>query len=434
MNKQMRNIYRARRAALGQIMGNAFFVLRGAGEVTRNGDVKYPFRQESNFLYLTGWTHPDAFLIIEGGETPRSTIFFDPQSARDRLWNGKTPTHADAIAKYGFDSAETRKDGLMPRVNNLTRSNSVFYYDTHVPHTLSGISLTPHMWQFARDGSSLLATMRHVKDKTEVATMRAAAKCSGLAHREIMRLCHPNINESDLAAIFTAHALKNGADPLHAYPSIVASGANACTLHYGKNSAKIKDGDLVLVDAGCEMNGYASDITRTFPANGLFTEAQRILYEIVLRAQKEAIAMAICGSTVGDVHEVATLAIAEGLIQHEFLDYPDAERAVLSGNVSKFFPHSTSHWLGLDVHDVGDYKKNASGIAQCKLLPGMVITVEPGIYIPKRMKSVHARFHGMGIRIEDDVLITQKGNEILSRDAPKEVEDIEEVMARNVLY
>jgi Xaa-Pro aminopeptidase len=280
----------------------------------------------------------------------------------------------------------------------------------------------------------MLSSMRLVKDKTEIATMRKAAKCSALAHREMMRFCRTDMRmrECDLAAIFTARALMNGADPLHAYPPIIATGENACTLHYTKNSAKIKDGDLVLVDAGCEINGYASDVTRTFPANGTFTDAQRIVYEIVLRAQKEAIAVATCGHTIGDVHAAAAFAIAEGLMQQGFLDYPDPKTAVLSGNVARFFPHGTSHWLGLDVHDVGDYKKDPWGSAQQKLVPGMVLTVEPGIYIPKGMADVHQKFHGMGIRIEDDILITEKGNEVLSQNAPKEIEEIEGVMGKTL--
>lgn len=428
MHKNQKALYRARRASVATRIGNALFFIKGASDVTRNSDVTYPFRQESSFLYLTGWTHPDAFLIIEGGEHPRSTIFFDTQGERNRLWNGKTPTHGDAVREYGFDDARILATELIPELRRLTRAKEELYCDTQVPLKLADTSLLPHMFKTPLDGHSILAGMRVIKDKTELATMRKAAEVTGNAHRNVMRCALPGMYEYELAAEFAYRVSSAGADPQHAYPSIVATGANACTLHYVKNTAKIKDGDLVLIDAGCEIEGYASDVTRTFPANGLWTDAQRILYEIVLTAQKYAIQAAKHGHTVGDVHTTAMFSIADGLIRQGILRDVDAEIAIKTGSIKQFFPHGTSHWLGLDVHDAGEYVKDRWGIAHRGLVPGMVITVEPGIYIPKNMKNVEARFRGIGIRIEDDVLITENGNEVLSASAPKEMDEIEAVV------
>jgi Xaa-Pro aminopeptidase len=422
------------------MIGNAIFILKGASEVTRNSDVTYPFRQESNFLYLTGWTYPDAFLVIEGGEHPRSTIFFNPQSDHDRLWNGKTPTHEDVIRDYCFDEARALTGEFACALSNLAvlsdqRNTPVYVTEsasTIESITIEDIPLSEHLHGLKiQDGNALISALRIIKDKTEIATMKRAARISGLAHRDLMRLTRPGMYEYEVAAMFAYLTLRHGTDPQHAYPSIVATGENACTLHYVKRSTKIRDGDLVLVDAGCEIEGYASDITRTFPANGVFSPAQRVLYTIILHAQKSAIKAAKRGTTIGNVHHTAALAVAEGLIQEGILKDTDPESAIRTESIKQFFPHGTSHWLGLDVHDVGDYQKDgrAKYDGQRKLLPGMVITVEPGIYIPKDMQDVNARFRGIGIRIEDDVLITESGNEVLSRSAPKEIDEIEVLMS-----
>jgi Xaa-Pro aminopeptidase len=424
------------------MIGNATLILRGTSEVTRNSDVTYPFRQESNFLYLTGWTHPDAFLVIDGGAYPYSRIFFNPQSDHDRLWNGKTPTHEDAVRDYGFDEARALTGEFARALSDLavlSGQQNIPIYLTESESTLGSIRiedlpLLQHLHGVSRiqDGNAIISTLRITKDKTEIATMRRAARISGVAHRDLMRLTRPGMYEYEIAAMFTYLTLRHGTDPQHAYPSIIAAGENACTLHYVKRSAKIKDGELVLVDAGCEIEGYASDITRTFPANGIFTPPQRILYEIVLHAQKSAIKAAKSGTTIGDVHQTAALTLAEGLIHEGILKDRDPESAIATESIKQFFPHGTSHWLGLDVHDVGDYEKDEGHgryNGRRKLQPGMVMTVEPGIYIPKGMKDVDVRFHGIGIRIEDDVLITESGNDVLSRSAPKEIDAIEVLMS-----
>jgi Xaa-Pro aminopeptidase len=442
MNKDKRFLYQARRAKVAQMIGDAAFILRSASEVTRNSDVTYPFRQESSFLYLTGWTHPDAFLLIEGGEHPRSTIFFDSQSDHDRLWNGKIPTHEDAVQDYGFNEAYACTGKFARALSDLavfSEQQNIPIYLTESESTLDSIQIEDlpllqhlHGAYQIRDGNTFLSALRVIKDKTEVATMRRAARISGIAHRDLMRLTRPGMYEYEVAAMFAYLTLRHGTDPQHAYPSIVAAGENSCTLHYVKRSAKIGDGDLVLVDAGCEVEGYASDITRTFPANGVFSPAQRVLYKIVLHAQKSAIAAAKRGNIIGNVHRTAALTLADGLIREGILKDPDPESAIRTESIKRFFPHGTSHWLGLDVHDVGDYEKDEGHgryDGRRELLPGMVMTVEPGIYIPKDMQNIDARFRGIGIRIEDDVLITESGNEVLSRSAPKEIDDIEVLMS-----
>jgi Xaa-Pro aminopeptidase len=441
VNNSKQALYRERRAKIATMIGNASFILKGASEVKRNSDVTYPFRQESSFLYLTGWTYPDAFLIIKGGKHPRSTIFFNPQDDHDRVWNGKTPTHEDAVLDYGFDDARACTGELAHALSDLavfSDQRDTPVYLTESESVLDSIQiddlpLLQHLHGLKiQDGNSFVSALRVIKDSTEIATMRKAGRISGCAHRELMRLTRPEMYEYELAAIFGYLTSRTGTDPQHAYPSIVATGENACTLHYTKRTTKIKDGDLVLVDAGCEIEGYASDITRTFPANGIFTPPQRILYEIVLHAQKNAIKAATCGVAIGSIHKIAALAVAEGLIREGILKDTDPESAVKTECIKRFFPHGTSHWLGLDVHDVGDYQKD-EGVGKYdgrrELETGMVITVEPGIYIPKDMQDVDARFRGIGIRIEDDVLITKNGNEVLSRSAPKEIDEIEIIMS-----
>ncbi|MEK7118504.1 MAG: M24B family metallopeptidase, partial [Patescibacteria group bacterium] len=234
--------------------------------------------------------------------------------------------------------------------------------------------------------------------------------------------------EIELEAEFTYRFRRAGGDPCHAYAPIVATGANACTLHHISTNAHIRSGDLVLVDAGCEYEGYASDITRTFPANGKFTPEQRAIYEIVLAAQKAAMTMACPGERLSSVHNAAALVIGEGLMRLGLLKKMDLFKAVRTNMHRPFFPHGTSHWLGLDVHDAGDYIVDADGKNARVLLQGMVITVEPGIYIQPHTPRVEKRWRGIGVRIEDDVLITEEGNRVLSAEAPKEVAEIEAIM------
>jgi Xaa-Pro aminopeptidase len=275
--------------------------------------------------------------------------------------------------------------------------------------------------------STLLHEQRLIKDSREIKTMRKAARISAAAHRQVMRLCRPGLWEYELEAAFV-HACAEQGGRFQAYSPIVGGGANACVLHYVSNGDCLRDGDLVLIDAGCEYQGYASDITRTFPVNGRFTPAQRELYELVLEAQLAAIAKAVPGNRWNDPHEAAVRTLTKGLARLGILPGGKAAlaRHIREGKYKPFYMHRTGHWLGMDVHDVGEYK---SGDQWRLLEPGMVLTVEPGLYIPASVaESEHAipePYRHIGIRIEDDVLITERGNEILSADAPKSVAEIE---------
>jgi Xaa-Pro aminopeptidase len=262
----------------------------------------------------------------------------------------------------------------------------------------------------------------------EITQMSHAAKISGKTHRDVLALVRPGMTEVELEAEFTYRFRKQGGDACHAYPPIVATGKNTCTLHHVSTNTRIKSGELVLVDAGCEYEGYASDITRTFPANGTFTTEQRAIYAIVLRAQKAAIAMAKPGMLFCAIHDKAVEVITSGLTKLGLIESGLWSGVSAKSAYRKFFPHGTSHWLGLDVHDSGDHKKNVVGDAMRVLEPGMVLTVEPGIYIQPDNTTVDKKWRGIGVRIEDDVLITETGNRVLSKDAPKEINEIEKLM------
>jgi Xaa-Pro aminopeptidase len=269
-----------------------------------------------------------------------------------------------------------------------------------------------------------LHDMRLYKSRAEVAVMRRAARLSAQSHCELMRQCKPGMHEYQLASVFSHHCQMGGAAHL-AYPSIVGGGNNACVLHYVENSAVLNDGDLVLIDAGCEVDCYASDITRTFPVSGRFSDAQRALYELVLEAQLAAIDKVRAGNHWNDPHQAAVRVLSKGLLRLGLLRGTLA-KALKAESYTRFFMHRTGHWLGMDVHDVGDYKIDGHWR---ELEPGMVLTVEPGLYIPRGSKGIAKKWQGIGVRIEDDVLVTRGDPDVLTRDVPKTVEDIEASMA-----
>jgi Xaa-Pro aminopeptidase len=270
-----------------------------------------------------------------------------------------------------------------------------------------------------------LHDMRLYKSRSEIAAMRRAARISAQAHTELMMRCEPGMHEYQLASLFSHHCEMKGARQL-AYPSIVGGGNNGCVLHYVENSAPLNDGDLVLIDAGCELECLASDITRTFPVNGRFSKAQRTLYDLVLQAQLAAIDKVRPGNHWNDPHETATRVLTKGLLKLGLLR-GTLSKALKDKSYARFYMHRTGHWLGMDVHDVGDYKIDGHWRV---LEPGMVLTVEPGLYIPRGSKGVAKKWQGIGIRIEDDVLVTRDAPDVLSRDAPKTAEAIEALMAR----
>jgi Xaa-Pro aminopeptidase len=412
-------------------------ILPTGREQVRNRDVHYPFRPDSDFHYLTGFAEPDAVLVLAPGRAHGEYLLFcrekDPEK---EVWDGYRAGLEGAVADYGADDAFpiADLDDILPGL--LEERERVFFamgsdpaFDKRVSDWVSQIRSRSRAGVhgpiefLALD--HFLHDMRLYKSRSEVAVMRRAARLSAQAHAELMRACEPGMHEYQLASLFGHHCQMHGSAHL-AYPSIVGGGNNACVLHYIENGQMLNDGDLVLVDAGCEIDCYASDITRTFPVNGRFTEPQRILYELVLEAQLAAIDKVRPGNHWNDPHEAAVRVLTKGLLKLGLLRGTPA-KALKAQSYTRFYMHRTGHWLGMDVHDVGDYKVDGHWR---ELEPGMVLTIEPGLYIPTGAKGVAKKWQGIGIRIEDDVLVTRDAPDVLSRDAPKTVEEIEAVMAR----
>lgn len=431
------NEFRRRRRQLMRMMGDdAIAILPTSAEQVRNRDVVFPFRPDSDFYYLSGFPEPEAVLVLLPGRSQGEYLLFcrerDPAK---ELWDGFRAGLEGAVAEYGADDAfpYSDLDEIMPGL--LEQRERVFYamgcnsdFDQRVSSWINQVRCR------ARSGAHapteflaldhFLHDMRLYKSRSEVATMRRAARLSAAAHKHLMETCRPGDHESQLASRFSHHCQMGGAREL-AYPSIVGGGNNACVLHYVDNRDVLRDGDLVLIDAGCELECYASDITRTFPVNGRFSEAQRQLYQLVLEAQLAAIDKVKPGNHWNDPHDAAVRVLTRGLLKLGLLKGSLAN-ALKKESYTRFYMHRTGHWLGMDVHDVGDYKIDGHWR---ELEPGMVLTIEPGLYIPEGAKGVAKKWQGIGIRIEDDVLVTRGEPDILSRDAPKTIEQIEALMA-----
>ena len=428
---------RRRRQLMGMMGAGSVAILPTSKEAVRNRDVHHPFRPDSDFYYLTGFAEPEAVLVLVPGRTHGEYILFcREKDTTKEMWDGYRAGLEGAVADFGADDAFpiTDLDDILPGL--LEERERVFFamgsdpaFDKRVSDWVSQIRSR------ARAGvhgpieflalDHFLHDMRLYKSRAETALMRRAARLSAAAHVELMRQCEPGMHEYQLASLFRHHCQMNGADQL-AYPSIVGGGNNGCILHYVENSEALQDGDLVLIDAGCELGYYASDITRTFPVNGRFSDPQRALYELVLEAQLAAIDKVRPGNHWNDPHRAAVRVLTKGLLKLGLLRGTLA-KALKAESYTRFFMHRTGHWLGMDVHDVGDYKVDGHWR---ELERGMVLTIEPGLYIPRGSKGVAKKWQGIGIRIEDDVLVTSKGPDVLSRDVPKTVEQIEALMAR----
>lgn len=404
------------------------------------------YHPDKNFFYLTGLAEPNMVLVLVAGkslETSKNILFCKEANPNTTLWTGELLGTDRAKSELDFNEAypiEMLDEKMLeilggtPRVFYPMARDETLAWDTRILGWVrkSRKRNTPSLPQ-VRDVSPLIAEMRLIKDAEEIETMRKAAEISAEAHIKVMRSCGSMTNEQELETVFHKYCRDKKCDPLHAYPTIVAGDDRGCVLHYTKNDCMLFRGELVLVDAGAELNGYAADITRTSPVNGPFTEPQRELYQLVLDAQKAAIEQVRPGNTYQDPHIAAVRVIAEGLVKLELL-HGDIETLVeekldkwSEGEIARFFPHRTSHWLGMDVHDVGDYKVNGEWRV---LEPGMILTVEPGIYVQPDNMDVDEKWRGIGIRIEDDILVTEDGHEVLSKDAPKEIDDIEHLMRR----
>ncbi len=411
-------------------------IIPTAPERLRNRDAHYPYRFDSYFYYLTGFKEPEAVLVIVAGtqETSAKTILFCRDKDKEReIWDGFRYGPDAAKEVFGFDEsyAVSELDKLLPKL--LADQAAVYTaigqeaaWDQRIVGWInqvraqirSGVQAPTEI----RDCSLLLDEMRLIKGTEELQIMRQAATISTQAHRLAMQTTRPGMFEYEIEAelLYTFH--KHGASA-PAYTSIVAGGANACVLHYVENNAELKAGDLLLIDAGCELDGYASDITRTFPVNGKFTAAQKDIYQLVLTAQQAAIAKAQPGNTWNDPHQAALQVLVQGFIDLN-LCQGSVDAVLESEDYKRFYMHRTGHWLGMDVHDAGEYKHNGEWR---QLQSGMTLTVEPGCYI-RPADNVPEHFWNIGIRIEDDVAITQTGNEILTAAVPKEISEIEGIM------
>ncbi|OOZ39710.1 aminopeptidase P N-terminal domain-containing protein [Solemya elarraichensis gill symbiont] len=429
--------FKRRRKQLMRMMDkDSIAIIPTAQTYIRNRDVEHPFRPDSDFHYLTGFSEPEAVAVLIPNRKSAEYILFCREKDPEReLWDGLRAGLEGATEIHEADDAFPidSLDEILPRM--LEQCERVYYAmgcNHELDHRMS--EWIGQLRARARTGvhgplefivlDHYLHDMRLYKSRSEQKVMRAAAKTSAAAHIALMKQCEPGMYEYQLQAEFAYQCAHKGATS-QAYPSIVGGGNNACILHYTENSELLVDGDLVLIDAGCENSCYASDITRTFPVNGTFSEPQRQLYQLVLDAQKAALEQIKPGNHWNDPHDAAVKTITHGLHKLGLLKgKPDA--LLKDSAYTKFYMHKTGHWLGMDVHDVGDYKIDG----QWRMLEsGMVLTVEPGIYIPLGSKGIAKKWQGIGIRIEDDVLVTKQGYDILSKGAPKEIDEIEALMA-----
>jgi Xaa-Pro aminopeptidase len=423
----------------------AVAVLATALTVARNSDSDYPYRHDSYFYYLTGFMEPESVLVIvaaRGGAPSRSILFCREKNVEREIWDGVRYGPAAAREAFGFDEAYPVGELDAQMVRLLADVPALYYalarsaaLDAQVAGWLnavraqsrSGVTAPARIHHLL----ALLDEMRLVKDETEQAVMLRAATISGAAHVRAMRAARPGMAEYELEAELLYAFRKSGAQ-FPAYTPIVAGGANACILHYSANNAPLADGDLVLIDAGCEFDSYATDITRTFPVNGRFSEPQKLLYELVLQAQSAALAAIVPGRPYSDVHDAALRVLAGGMLAFGLLDkakFGSVENVLAERAYLPFYMHGTGHWLGLDVHDTGSYRDLGSAEKPSRLLvAGMALTVEPGIYV-RPGPGVPERFWNIGIRIEDDVIVGETGARVLSGAAPKSVMEIETLMA-----
>jgi len=425
--------YAERRKHLQQAMQRGIAIIPTAPEVVRNADTHYDYRHDSHFYYLTGFAEPESVLLLIAGDEPQSILFCRAKNPEREVWDGFRYGPDAAAERFGLDAAYPIEQLDEKIVELMGNQPALFYpiggdnaWDARIIKARESVKAKSRTGIQApnamRDVRELLNEMRLFKDEHEVNLLRAAAKISCGAHRRAMRFTRPGQYEYEVEAELLHEFCRHGARH-PAYTSIVAGGANACTLHYVGNNARLNNGDLLLIDAGGELGGYASDITRTFPINGRFSAAQKDVYEIVLAAQVAAIAAARPVNSWNAPHEAALRMLAQGFIDLK-LCKGSVESVLESESYKQFYMHRTGHWLGMDVHDVGEYKVDGNWRS---LQSGMVLTVEPGCYI-RPSDSVPRDLWNIGIRIEDDVLITSNGNEVLTQAAPKTVNEIEEVM------
>jgi len=454
MNKT--DIYQLRRNALAKHIfsktGGGIAVIATAPELARNRDSDFPYRHDSDFYYLTGFEEPGATLVMKVASSGKSYqleshLFCRPKDLEREIWDGIRLGPEAAPEILGIEFAHSNQE-LDQKLGELLADHDAVYVrlaesaeaDRRIRHWMkqvrgqarSGINPPSEF----HDIETLIHEMRLFKDVHEIEIMRRAAAISARAHIRAMQACKPGMREYQLEAELL-HEFRNSGSQSVAYNSIVAGGANACILHYRAGSTELLSGELCLIDAGCELDGYASDITRTFPVNGKFTGPQRALYDITLAAQEAAIAVTKPGNTFMQPHEAALKVLTQGLLDEKLLKLTELgslENAIETAAYRRFYMHRTSHWLGMDVHDVGSYRESMPSSQEEKpwriLKSGMVITIEPGLYV-RPADDIDQAFWNIGIRIEDDAVITESGCELISRGVPVKADEIEALMKNN---
>jgi Xaa-Pro aminopeptidase len=430
-----------RRERLLERIGDGVAVLCSAPELIKSRDTDIRYRQDSDFYYLTGFREPGVAVLTPHDPEQRFTLFVRPRDPERETWNGPRAGVEGAVSHFAADAAYPLEE-LEKRLKELLEPASAIWYalgsDAEMDRRLTAWI---RAWRLRRgrsgkgpsdvlDPAAVLDPLRVEKEPGEIELVREACRLSARGHVAAMRAARPGMGEWELANQVDTTFRAAGPDCGPAYPSIVGSGSNATILHYTLIERRVEDGQLVLIDAGAERAMYCGDITRTFPANGRFTPPQRAVYQAVLRAEEEAIAMVRPGVTVAEIHDATRLALARGMVELGLLEGDPAELATGEG-VKRFYMHQTSHWLGLDVHDAGDYRERGGG-DWLPLEPGMVFTIEPGIYIPADAEDVPAELRGIGVRIEDDVLVTADGCEVLTRDVPVDPDEIEALVGTAV--
>lgn len=428
--------YGVRRQALARLLPiNSVAIIPAATECIRNGDAHYRFRQDSDFYYLTGFDEPDAVLLVVAGEPAHSVLFNRPRAPQEEQWTGPRLGQDNACAVLGVDEA-VELSLFETRLPSYLVGKQAIYYPVGRHPAYEAIMF--RAWQAVKaqgrrgalspscvtDLASILGEMRVIKSEDEIILMREAARISVLAHVRAMRACRGLKAEHELEAEILYALVREGCRDL-AYDSIVASGEHACVLHYTANNKPLDSNGLVLIDAGGEFDHYAADITRTFPVSGRFEKHQRLIYALVLRAQQAGIACVKPGCPWDLIQQTIVRVLTEGLVELGILA-GKADDLIKQEAYKPFYMHSSGHWLGLDVHDVGSYRMGNG--AWRTLEPGMVLTVEPGLYISKTMEQVDPVWRGIGVRIEDDILVTATGHENLTQDLPVEIDAIEDLL------
>lgn len=432
----LEELQRRRQALINKMLPNSAALIFAAPEVKRSSDTEYPYRQNSDFWYLTEFNEPEALLILikNAANASHSVLFNRLRDVTAEIWFGRRLGQDAAPVKLGVDRAlafDELEQQLPPLLNGLEvvyhAQNEYEYADRCLFKTLEqlrkGGRQNLHAPATMTDWRPWLHEMRLVKSAEEQQTMRMAGEITAKAHNRAMEKCRPGMFEYQLEAEIHHEFTRHGAR-YPSYNTIVGAGENGCILHYTENESELRDGDLVLIDAGCEYQGYAGDITRTFPINGKFTPAQRAIYDIVLDAQYKALEILVAGRSIREANEQVIRVMVSGLVKLGVMK-GDVEQLMANKEYQKFYMHGLGHWLGLDVHDVGDYK---SPQRDRTLEPGMVLTVEPGLYIAPDA-DVPAEYRGIGVRIEDNILITATGHELFTALAIKDPDEIEALMA-----